>query len=687
MNKSAHLRHAQAELFAHAPLSVDTDNSRPTITTTSKRDGDDAIPLTIDAVASTLGVSTATIRNWVKAGFLTPISNRPLLFSAASAGVLQADIASGSLARLRSRANKTVSETTTVPREYVNCSRVIESVTRISALAKSQRLDVSEVMYVATLRWLELNGEVKRISSGCLFDFQTFGGWRRENPRRELLQWRSSITPGDQAGFDSVYDLICEGGSDDFLGLLYQSLSQEGSKSNSGSYYTPPNVVRDAVSQMASGGMFLDPCCGTGQYLVAAAKQLSVPPEKLLGFDVDHLATAIARINVLLAYRSIDFSPAISTLDTLTELATGDIFCDTNHLLGRVDCIATNPPWGAFKNSSPKGRVYCGVDSNEAFALFLAKALTLLRKGGRLSFVLPESILRIRTHAEIRELVLKTTRLTDIVSLGRLFTGVFTPVIRLDLIKGEAPADWAVSVLDEDSKRYSVPQHRFFSNQHFSFSVGVTDHDERLINKVYGVEHVTLHKRAEWALGIVTGDNARFVADTPTPDSEPVFRGSDVHHFRIGIPRAFIRFHPKQFQQVARQELYRAPEKLIYRFISDRLTFAYDDKQRLTLNSANVLIPRIPGMSMKVVLAFLNSTLFQYLFMHKFSTHKVLRGDLETLPFPIDAQPLNTSIEAIVDDLHERGSSDSRELDKIIDRLFGLSDSESQQIAESVAGR
>ena len=132
--------------------------------------------------------------------------------------------------------------------------------------------------------------------------------------------------------------------------------------------------------------------------------------------------------------------------------------------------------------------------------------------------------------------------------------------------------------------------------------------------------------------------------------------------------------------------MYRAPEKLVYRFITDRLTFAYDDRQRLTLNSANVLIPHISGLSIKVVLGFLNSTLFQYLFMHKFSTHKVLRGDLETLPFPTSAIALNASIEALVDDLHER-SSDNRELDDVIYTLFELSESERRHVEAAVAGK
>lgn len=56
---------------------------------------------------------------------------------------------------------------------------------------------------------------------------------------------------------------------------------------------------------------------------------------------------------------------------------------------------------------------------------------------------------------------------------------------------------------------------------------------------------------------------------------------------------------------------------------------------RWILNSANILIPELPSYPVTLVLAFLNSTVFQYIFMKKYATHKVLRGDLEELPFPL----------------------------------------------------
>jgi hypothetical protein len=68
---------------------------------------------------------------------------------------------------------------------------------------------------------------------------------------------------------------------------------------------------------------------------------------------------------------------------------------------------------------------------------------------------------------------------------------------------------------------------------------------------------------------------------------------------------------------------------------------------------------------MKVALAFLNSNVFQYIFTKKFSTHKVLRGDLEMLPFPKIAADTARTIESLVDRILE-GEDESVELNEII---------------------
>ncbi|MFY9259978.1 MAG: TaqI-like C-terminal specificity domain-containing protein [Gallionella sp.] len=642
-------------------------------------------PVSVDRAAKMVGVSSATLRNWTKAGHITPVNTTPLSFSEMAVFGLKNQLSAGTLHKLKTRANKARSEASILPSEYALNDALLDNIQAIIALVRHHKLDTERVLFVAALHLLALEQELTRAASPDLFDLDSITSWRRNALRIEIENWRATLGDiGNAAQYATLDDLFTSVVAEDYLGLLYQSLAIEGQKSEGGAYYTPSEIVANSLHPFAESrqAVFLDPCCGTGKYLIFAAHLLKLKPENIYGFDIDPLAVRLARINLLIALKQDEFSPHIYCLDALNDLATGDVFCETNNLIGSVDIVATNPPWGAYKNRNSSLQFANQIQSGETFSMFLAKSLSLLRAGGEFSFVLPEAILKIRTHADIRKLMLAQGSIKKIVKLGRAFTGVFTPVIRLDFIKGEPDSTWRVAIEDGQHLSY-IEQSRFLVNDHFAFDIDVSEHEAVLLNKIYATAHLTLANHAEWALGIVTGDNKKFILDAEEAGAEAVFRGTDIHAFRLGEPRSFIRFTPSHFQQVAPARFFRLPEKLVYRFISKTLVFAYDDKQRLTLNSANILMPQLPNMRIKVVLAYLNSSIFQYVFQKKFATHKVLRGDLEKLPFPVITQRVHDQIEAMVEAILA-GSDMCNDLNTLIFSTFNLSNEEIAHIQNEV---
>ncbi len=619
--------------------------------------------LSVNKAAEVIGVSTATMRNWVKAGHITPAQKRPLSFLNNDVNQLKNRLANGSLQKLIKRANKVHSTVSVLPSEYASNAISFENIETIKAFVDEKNLNLNSVLLVATIKVLAKKNEVTFHNIENVFSANSFQNWKRKFVKVEVENWLQELSNMKQSQNDyaKLYDLLVLSNAD-FLGLLYQSLNNEGSKSDKGSYYTPLKLIEDSLCEIKknSNDTFLDPCCGTGNYLISAAKILQLRPEKIFGFDIDSLAVRIARINLLLAYQHIDFSPNVYCLDSLNELATGDDSCKTNVFLNSLDVIATNPPWGASKNNS-----------TETFSLFLQKSLHLLKDGGQLSFVLPESILNVKTHSIIRHTLLTQGKILKIIKLGRQFTGVFTPVIRLYFVKTSKNTDNLVTI-QNDKNVFHIEQKRFLTNSNYIFDIDVSADEAKLLQKIYAIPHNTLFQNAEWALGIVTGDNKKHLSDVKLQDFEPVFRGADIQKFSVSESKFFLNFEPKNFQQVAPERFFRMPEKLIYRFISKTLTFAYDDKQRLTLNSANILIPKIPNVSLKVALGYLNSSLFQYLFKKQFSTHKVLRGDLEKLPFPILSNSKHNKIEQMVKQVLNDGSKYG-ELDALIFSTFNLS--------------
>ena len=204
-----------------------------------------------------------------------------------------------------------------------------------------------------------------------------------------------------------------------------------------------------------------------------------------------------------------------------------------------------------------------------------------------------------------------------------------------------------------------------------------------LIKKTYATPHVTLKNQAEWALGIVTGNNKKYLLPLPKEGHEAIYRGRDIEKYKFVKASSFIEFCPDNLQQVAPAWKYRAQEKLIYRFISKYLVFAYDDQQRLTLNSANTVIPKIDGYPIKVILALFNSSLYQFIYQKKFSSIKTLRGNLEQLPLPLWDGAIFGKIVSKVDEIID--SKDCYdELDTFIMKSFNFSEREIDYMKKAI---
>lgn len=145
--------------------------------------------------------------------------------------------------------------------------------------------------------------------------------------------------------------------------------------------------------------------------------------------------------------------------------------------------------------------------------------------------------------------------------------------------------------------------------------------------------------------------------------------------YALKSPERFIRYEPERFQQQAPLEVYRAPEKLVYRFISRLPVFALDGGGRLTLNSCNVLIPRLPGLESKYLLAVLNSAAAAWYLSRRFRSVKLLRQHLQALPIPRASREEQREIVRRVDGLLEGPSAAGFwELEERIADLYRLTE-------------
>ena len=208
---------------------------------------------------------------------------------------------------------------------------------------------------------------------------------------------------------------------------------------------------------------------------------------------------------------------------------------------------------------------------------------------------------------------------------------------------------------------------------------GASKSDAVILKKIYSAPHIKLSENTKFALGIVTGNNKKYIRLEAQKNDEPVFRGKDILPYKTKEPETFISFFPEKFQQTAPEDLYRS-KKIIYRFISKKLVCAIDEGH-LILNSANMIIP--DGYPMEILVLLFNSPVYSFIYQKKFKSKKVLKKHIQDFPLPVLDEKLTEtflgSYKKIMD-----GKITQEDADKTICMYFRLSGEEYNYIKSAV---
>lgn len=635
---------------------------------------------TLSEACELLSISTATGRNWMKSGRLLSVAakgHKPL-FCETELYALKDALSLGTVSGLNSRRNKTYVRGKGAYDNYVSKDSPNQpAVKQLLGILAAEHVSLDDATLLCLLRH-------------CATQLITSAGYETAVLFEPLLE--SLTDSGSFHTFLSAHPSIRKISytyfeTEDTLGYLFLSLRGLDDRKASGSYYTPARIakqlVKNHLSAFTAEHTVFDPSCGTGIFLLQLPA--NHPLHHIYGNDINPICISLTRINLALKYH-ITTSEAISTLQK--NITVSDFL--TMHS-GSYDVILGNPPWGA-KLSTEDKKIYrkrfsCILGSSvEIFDLFIEQSLRLLTPNGCLAFVLPEAVLTVKSHTPIRNLLLTTTTLHSVEYLGEVFEQVHCPSIILSVKRSNMqPFFEHVSVMLSDGTFFTTQVERVISADSFSFTL--TDNDYLLLQKIQShPNHTTLAGKSSFALGIVTGNNTNLLHNSPAPGLEPIIKGSDISKYHIRSNSGYIAFSPEKLQQTAPEELYRAPEKLLYRFINKQLIFAYDDTGMLSLNSCNIVIPQIPGLSVKYVLAVLNSSVAQFFFEKKYHSVKVLRSHLEQIPIPLADEATQKEIVTLADKLMalDETSSDYvktfTRLDKRIAELFFLTKEEYERI-------
>ncbi|MDQ7830863.1 MAG: restriction endonuclease subunit M [Desulfovibrionaceae bacterium] len=269
----------------------------------------------------------------------------------------------------------------------------------------------------------------------------------------------------------------------DAIGDAFEVFVGPAVRGEEGQFFTPRNVVQMMVKIIdpQPGEMVIDPACGSGGFLVVALEYIwkkieeqskvnkwtssilerrkrDIATRCMRGIDKDSFLAKVTK-----AYMAIigDGRGGIYCEDSLNTPYLWAPIAQTQIQLGSFDVVITNPPFGskikvtgaqklsqyrlARKWRLPRGGDWVEEQSVKADQspqiLFIERCVQLLKPGGRLGIVLPESIFGMSNYGYVQKYLLDNFKLRAFISLPEEIFQPYTHAKTCVVILENSPPD------------------------------------------------------------------------------------------------------------------------------------------------------------------------------------------------------------------------------------------------------
>lgn len=235
-----------------------------------------------------------------------------------------------------------------------------------------------------------------------------------------------------------------------------------------GTVYTPRwivDLILDEAGFDGSRGKITDPACGDGAFLSAAAERIIAASNKsggalrkelesrIFGADID--AAAIDKC----ARRLSTLTSQAGIPEPRWNLRRGDILASgaAGDLYGRFDFVVGNPPYVRIQNLGEERRralqrdwQLCAAGSTDIYIAFMELGMRLLKDGGRLGYITPNTWLKTRAAADLRRFLRRGRAVKTLIDFEhwQLFDGATTYCLIAILEKNARRESFALATGD-----------------------------------------------------------------------------------------------------------------------------------------------------------------------------------------------------------------------------------------------
>ena len=262
-----------------------------------------------------------------------------------------------------------------------------------------------------------------------------------------------------------------------------------------------------------------EPCGGDGVFIEAILEA-----NEFANIDICELNPASITVlqNKFTQFQNVSIRECDTLLDN--ELSFNSNFG------GIYDKIIANPPYGAWQDLEKRAilkKMYSELYAKESYALFLFRCIELLKEGGILSFIIPDTFLNLHMHKAIRKHILSKTKILELA----LFPSSFFPGVNFgyanlsiitlqknsnqktcfsnsfDVLTNFSAVEQLAEINKVELKVYSFTQQEIFSNPDFAFLIS----DNSNISKAINGAALKVIDIANCVTGFYSGDDKMFL--------------------------------------------------------------------------------------------------------------------------------------------------------------------------------
>ncbi|WP_164671175.1 Eco57I restriction-modification methylase domain-containing protein [Virgibacillus doumboii] len=431
---------------------------------------------------------------------------------------------------------------------------------------------------------------------------------------------------------------------DYIVGSLYEKSQNKEIRKALGQYFSDRKYINMILERIPIGcdDKILETSSGGGSFLSESykhiikkfnfqdkKKQLEILENNFYGVDIDPFCVNLTKLNLLLTHNELE-------LKNLKIFNQDFLNTEINK---KIDVIIGNPPYNATLKKDVKELMKANyqditMSDNEvtgtlnSAALFIRKSIDILKEGGYLGFIIPNSILRVDSYKKLRQFILNNCSVKSIINIGKAFSDVGLEMVILIVQKGQADEEEPVEILNETTGGNFV-KHTLEYKYLFKWNIFPLFLDNSLSRIASKIEKNTIKLRDISIMPrgkSISAKSPLFKTELSSDATEIIhaYRGRDIGQFKTKKPELFIN---KSYFNETDLRLLDKSEKIMVQNVAKRIVATYDNQGRFALDTVNnlTLLNEFEQVfNYKYVLGIMNSELINFYFQNTINNRSKL---------------------------------------------------------------